>query len=160
MVTKSELVDVIRSASNPEEFRELNWTGTFGQYLDIVLKHPEVLRSAHQRLYDMILSFGTEEASVHKEKVTRYKFFGDPLGHGRDAIFGLEKTLATLVDHFKSAAYGYGTERRVLLLHGPVGSSKSTIVRLLKRGLEHYSRTKEGASTPSRGDSRRTGRRS
>ena len=45
MVTKSEVVDVIRSASNPEEFRELNWTGTFGQYLDIVLKHPEVLRS-------------------------------------------------------------------------------------------------------------------
>jgi len=145
MVTKSELVDVIRSASNPEEFRELNWTGTFGQYLDVVLKHPEVLRSAHQRLYDMILSFGTEETTVHKEKVTRYKFFGDPLGQGRDAIFGLEKTLAGLVDHFKSAAYGYGTERRVLLLHGPVGSSKSTIVRLLKRGLEHYSRTREGA---------------
>jgi len=33
----------------------------------------------------------------------------------------------------------------VLLLHGPVGSAKSTICRLLKRGLEHYSRTPEGA---------------
>ena len=32
-----------------------------------------------------------------------------------------------------------------MLLHGPVGSSKSTIVRLLKKGLEHYSRTDEGA---------------
>ena len=31
------------------------------------------------------------------------------------------------------------------LLHGPVGSSKSTIVRLLKKGLEHYSKTDEGA---------------
>src|SRR5207249_11141474 len=29
--------------------------------------------------------------------------------------------------------------------HGPVGSSKSTIVRLLKKGLEAYSRTPEGA---------------
>jgi serine protein kinase len=37
-----------------------------------------------------------------------------------------------------SAAAGYGIERRVLLLHGPVGSSKSTIVRLLKKGLERY----------------------
>ncbi len=37
-----------------------------------------------------------------------------------------------LVNAFKSAAKGYGTERRVLLLHGPVGSSKSTIARLLK----------------------------
>ena len=32
----------------------------------------------------------------------------------------------------------------MLLLHGPVGSSKSTIARLLKRGLEDYSRTDEG----------------
>ena len=38
-----------------------------------------------------------------------------------------------------------GSERRVLLLHGPVGSSKSTIARLLKQGLERYSRTEEGA---------------
>src|SRR5262249_58727608 len=45
----------------------------------------------------------------------------------------------------KSGAQGYGTEKRVILLHGPVGSSKSTIVRLLKKGLEEYSRTPEGA---------------
>jgi serine protein kinase len=56
-----------------------------------------------------------------------------------------------LVNVFKSAAYGYGTEKRVLLLHGPVGSSKSTIVRLLKRGLEQYSRTTRARSTPGSG---------
>ena len=50
-----------------------------------------------------------------------------------------------LVNVLKSAAQGYGTERRVLLLHGPVGSSKSTIARLLKKGLEHYSQTDDGA---------------
>ena len=49
-----------------------------------------------------------------------------------------------LVNTFKSAALGYGTERRVILLHGPVGSAKSTIARLLKRGLEEYSRTDSG----------------
>ena len=145
MVNKLEIVDAIRSSSNPAAFRELNWTGSFGQYLDIVLENPGVLRTAHQRLYEMILSFGHEEATVHKERITRYKFFSDVLGEGHDAIFGLEKPLATLVDNFKAAAFGYGTERRVLLLHGPVGSSKSTIVRLLKRGLEHYSRSREGA---------------
>ena len=41
-----------------------------------------------------------------------------------------------LVHNVKSAAFGYGTEKRILLLHGPVGSSKSTIARLLKKGLE------------------------
>ena len=50
-----------------------------------------------------------------------------------------------LVNIFKSAAQRYGTERRVILLHGPVGSSKSTIARLLKRGLEEYSRRPDGA---------------
>src|SRR5690606_783663 len=29
--------------------------------------------------------------------------------------------------------------------HGPVGSAKSSIARLLKKGLEHYSRTDDGA---------------
>ncbi len=57
-----------------------------------------------------------------------------------------------LVNVLKSAALGYGTERRVLLLHGPVGSSKSTIARLLKKGLEHYSQTDDGRrSSPSTG---------
>ena len=51
----------------------------------------------------------------------------------------------SLVNVLKSAANRYGTERRVLLLHGPVGSSKSTIARLLKKGLEHYSKTDDGA---------------
>ncbi len=50
-----------------------------------------------------------------------------------------------LVNVLKSAAQGYGTERRVLLLHGPVGSSKSTIARLLKKGIENYSKTDNGA---------------
>ena len=108
-VTKDELVDVIRSSSNPEQFRALHWSGTFGQYLDIVLERPEVLRTAHQRLYDMILSHGHEEVTVQKERFTRYRFFSDVLGGGQDAIFGLEKPLAQLVDVFKSAAYGFGT---------------------------------------------------
>jgi serine protein kinase len=50
-----------------------------------------------------------------------------------------------LVDFLRSAAEGYGTDKRILLLHGPVGSSKSTIARLLKKGIEHYSRTPDGA---------------
>ncbi|MHC4940376.1 MAG: PrkA family serine protein kinase [Planctomycetota bacterium] len=145
MATKAEFLDAIRSATNPEKFKELHWTGDFGQYLDLVVADPQIVRTAHQRLYDMILSYGMEEVMVGKEKVRRYDFFSDPLGGGHDAIFGLEKTLEQLVDCFKAAAYGYGVEKRVLLLHGPVGSSKSTIVRLMKRGLEDYSHKPEGA---------------
>src|SRR3978361_2181497 len=92
----------------------------------------------------MILSYGSESYTQFKQEYIRYKFFGDPVDHGTDAIYGLERPLMQLVDFFKSAASGYGTEKRILLLHGPVGSSKSTIARLIKKGLESYSRTDIG----------------
>src|ERR1700757_866451 len=134
----------IREHLNLPEYQKIHWEGSFEEYLDIVAEHPEVTRTAYQRLYDMIVSHGTEEVFEHKEKIIRYRFFTEYAARLGDGIFGLDRPLMQLVNAFKSAAKGYGTERRVLLLHGPVGSSKSTIARLLKRGLEDYARTDEG----------------
>jgi serine protein kinase len=128
-----------------QEFRSFHWEGSFSQYLDVVKKNPSVTRNAFQRMYDMILSWGTTSYVEYKKNIVRYKFFDDPIDGGKDAVFGLDVPLMKLVHFFKSAAFGYGTEKRVLLLHGPVGSAKSTIARLLKKGLERYSRTEEGA---------------
>src|SRR5688500_10463473 len=139
------LLSLIERSLDLTGYRDLNWTGSFSQYLDLVAESPQLARNAFQRIYDMILSHGTVEYSRHKEKITKFKFFDDPIGSGKDAIFGLDKPLMRLVNVLKAAAQQYGTERRVLLLHGPVGSSKSTIARLLKKGLEAYSRTQEGA---------------
>src|SRR5262249_28282689 len=72
------------------------------------------------------------------------RFFTEWAARHSDAIYGIDRPLMQLANAFKSAAKGYGTERRVLLLHGPVGSAKSTIARLLKRGLEDYARTDAG----------------
>ena len=69
----------------------------------------------------MILSHGTEEVFENKEKIIRYKFFTEYAAKHGDGIYGLDRPLMQLVNAFKSAAKGYGTERRVLLLHGPVG---------------------------------------
>jgi serine protein kinase len=144
MSDQQELLDLIRERIDPRVFREHHWEGSFSEYIDRVCQNPAIARNAFQRIYDMILYFGTERYSRFKEECTRYGFFADPIDTGVDAIFGLEPALMTLVDFFKSASQGYGTDRRILLLHGPVGSSKSTIVRLLKKGLEHYSRLEEG----------------
>src|SRR5450432_1446838 len=139
-VKNNPLVSIIDRKLDVSKFREQHWEGNFWDYLDIAVENPSVARNAFQRVYDMILSYGTESFSQFKQELTRYKFFGDPIDHGGDAIFGLERPLMQLVDFFKSAAQGYGTEKRILLLHGPVGSSKSTIARLLKKGLESYGR--------------------
>jgi serine protein kinase len=144
MSTGKAILAAIRQQLNLSDYRKKHWEGSFDEYLDIVREHPEVTRSAYQRLYDMILSHGTETVYENKEKITRYRFFTEFAAQHGDAIYGLDRPLMHLANAFKSAAKGYGTERRVLLLHGPVGSSKSTIARLLKKGLEQYSRIDEG----------------
>jgi serine protein kinase len=139
------IIDRIRESQNRTEYHDLHWEGSFAEYLRIVEEHPHVARNSFQRLYDMIVSFGSRRYTEYKKEITHYNFFDDPIGGGRDAIYGLDIPMMKLVQILKAAAMGYGPERRVLLLHGPVGSSKSTIARLLKRGTEYYSRTPEGA---------------
>jgi serine protein kinase len=144
MAKTSPLTTLIDRKLDVVNFREQHWEGTFWEYLDIVAETPAVARNAFQRVYDMILSYGAENFTQFKQDYVRYHYFGDPIDHGADAIYGLERPLTQLVDFFKSAAQGYGTEKRILLLHGPVGSSKSTIARLLKKGLEAYSKIDVG----------------
>ena len=159
--SRNPLLGMIAEMQDIREYRELTWEGTFAEYLDIVREDPNVSRNAYQRLFDMIMHFGTEEYTEYKKRIVRYKFFDDPFDNGKDAVFGIDVHLMKLVRVFESAALGYGPEKRVILLHGPVGSAKSTIARLLKKGLEWYSRqpegrlytfswiSKEGTATPS-----------
>jgi serine protein kinase len=143
-MTTNPLVNILDRKVDASHFREQHWEGSFWDYLDIVTENPAVARNAFQRVYDMILTYGSEPYTQFKQELVRYHFFSDPVDNGADAIYGLESRLMQLVDFFKSAAQGYGTEKRILLLHGPVGSSKSTMARLLKKGLEAYSKIDAG----------------
>lgn len=126
---------------NKKEYLDLNEEMSFSEYLDLCRKKPKLARNAFQYIYDMIMAKGTSTFERYRRTYTKYHFFDNP----ETPVFGLEETLSSIVDFIHGAAGGYGTERRILLLHGPVGSSKSTICRRLKRGLEEYSRTKDGA---------------
>jgi serine protein kinase len=142
---RSSMIQKFDTMQDNKLYRELNWEGTFEEYLAVVRERPQVTRNAYQRMYDMIVSYGTEEYIDNKKKLVRYNFFKDEQNGGGNAIFGLDIPLMRFVHVLKAAAEGYGPEKRVVLLHGPVGSSKSTIARLLKQGLEQYSRTPVGA---------------
>jgi serine protein kinase len=143
--TRTGMTERIAAMQDFKLYRELHWEGSFEEYLQIVRERPQVTRNAYQRLYDMIISYGTEEYIDNKKRLIRYNFFKDEQNHGANAIYGLDIPLMRLVHVLKAAAEGYGPEKRVILLHGPVGSSKSTIARLLKQGAEQYSRTHDGA---------------
>ena len=144
-MSNTDMISRIAAMQNYDEYRDLHWEGSFEDYLRIVRDRPQVTRNSFQRTYDMIVSYGEEEYIDNKKRLVRYPFFKDPIGNGKDAIFGLDIPLMRLVHVLRAAAQGYGPEKRIILLHGPVGSSKSTIARLLKKGVENYSRTQEGA---------------
>ena len=55
-----------------EDFTHLNWEGSFQDYLDIVASNPRVTRNSFQRIYDMIMSFGTSQYTEYKKEITRY----------------------------------------------------------------------------------------
>ncbi|MBI2849090.1 MAG: protein prkA [Chloroflexi bacterium] len=122
-----------------EEYRAqekvLSWEGTFADYFEIVTKNPRLSRLSHARIYDMIMAAGTKDG---KEGLPQYDFF-------TNEIFGLDKTLQQIVEYFHSAAQRLEVRKRILLLMGPVGGGKSTIVYLIKRGLEGYTRHDDGA---------------
>src|SRR5437763_744544 len=100
MASGKAILSAIRQELNLGEYRKKHWEGGFEEYLDVVAEHPEVTRSAYQRLYDMLLSHGTEEVYEHKEKITRYKFFTDFAARHGDSIYGLDRQLQNLVNTF------------------------------------------------------------
>ncbi len=104
--------------------RDLQWEGTFAQYFEIATKKPEVARLSHERIYHMIMDAGFETT---RNGEPNYNFFSQE-------IFGIEKPLQQIVEYFHSAAQRLEVRKRILLLMGPVGGGKSTIVYLLKRG--------------------------
>jgi serine protein kinase len=128
-----DLVRSLQQYRNQES--KLVWEGTFKEYFAMVSAHPELAQLSHSRLYEMIMAAGVEE----KHGIKVYKFF-------QGEIYGLEKALYNLVEeYFHPAAMRLDVRKRILLLMGPVSGGKSTIVAMLKKGLEKYTRTEDGA---------------
>ncbi len=121
------------------EREALYWEGSFRDYFELVSQNPKLAQLSHARVNDMIHAAGIEKLNEGtRDEVARYKFFAQEL-------YGIEEPLARIVEYFKSAAQRLEVRKRILLLMGPVGGGKSTIVTMLKRGLEDYTRTEAGA---------------
>jgi serine protein kinase len=121
-----------------KEHRAQRWEGTLGDFLTHVLpqRPASYIRSSHEYIWDMLLWHGRAAEGDDTQKA-RELF--------RRELFGVDEPLGRVVDYFKAAAAGSDVGRRLLLLLGPPSGGKSTLAILLKRGLEEYSRTDEGA---------------
>ncbi|HKE39528.1 MAG TPA: serine protein kinase [Casimicrobiaceae bacterium] len=112
------------------------WSGTFAKFLETVVRsNPQrATRTSHQYVWDMLRSQGQEG----EKGILRCTLLSSEL-------FGIDDSIARVLEYFKAAAAGSEVGRRLLLLLGPPSGGKSTAVILLKRGLEEYCYTEEGA---------------
>jgi serine protein kinase len=121
------------------EHEAMRWEGSFRDYFELVTQNPRLAQLSHARINDMVHAAGVDKLNEGtRDEISRYNFFAAEL-------FGIEEPLARIVEYFKSAAQRLEVRKRILLLMGPVGGGKSTIVTMLKRGLEEYTRTDAGA---------------
>ena len=121
------------------EHEALRWEGSFRDYFELVAQNPKIAQLSHGRVNDMVHAAGVErlnEGTQHE--ILSYNFFSNEL-------YGIEEPIAKIVEYFKSAAQRLEVRKRILLLMGPVGGGKSTIVMMLKRGLEDWTKTDGGA---------------
>ncbi|SHG75153.1 serine protein kinase [Massilia sp. CF038] len=118
------------------QHRAEHWSGPFSAFME--QRFPgaaqQLARSSHQYIWDMIRARCTHDS----EGRLRCGLF-------EDELFGIDDALERVIDYFKAAAAGSEVGRRLLLLLGPPSGGKSSLVILLKRALEEYSYTDDGA---------------
>lgn len=121
-----------------ELYEKLNESMSFPEYINKVIENPSIVALSHERVYNMVMSHGFETRVINGVEMNVYNFF-------KKDLYGIEDSIHNLMNYFRSSADRLDTRKRILLLHGPVSGAKSTIVTLLKKGLEDYSKTEEGA---------------
>lgn len=128
-----------------DDFTKNRRVMSFAEYLDLAQRAPRTqLRSAPQYLVDCFLHYGTEEVEYPRGKLRRFKLFDCPWADGRERLCGHEVVQNRLYRALENFVHE-GTANRLVLLHGPNGSAKSTLVRCIGRALQHYSTLDEGA---------------
>lgn len=119
--------------------QNLEWRGTFLEYLDRVKADPSITKLAHARVYEAITRQGIGDISELDDSKLKRVFGDEPLKlypFFNTEFFGIERTIAQLVRYFHSASLHGEESRQVLYLMGPVGAGKSSLIERLKRGLE------------------------
>jgi len=131
-----DLVALIEQCAAEEDLEP--WEGTLRDYLPMVQDDCTLADTAHARLWRMIETVGIKfDDKDERKEHPEYSFFTNEL-------FGINDTLASVMEYLRAAAAGSDVARRILLLYGPTSSGKSQFAILLKEGLEKFSRTKAG----------------
>jgi serine protein kinase len=128
-----------------ESFASNRRVMSFGEYFALFgADSQRQVRSAAQYLRDVFDHFDTEPIRTPRGPMIRWRLFDCPWDQGKDSLMGQEEVQASVYRLISNFARE-GRTNRLILLHGPNGSAKSTFVACLQRAMEHYSTLPEGA---------------
>ncbi|HEX8700409.1 MAG TPA: serine protein kinase PrkA, partial [Myxococcaceae bacterium] len=118
---------------------------SFEEYVALFFNDPRgQARNAAQYLHDVMDHYGTEQVPHPSGTIRRFKLFDVPSSDRDGRVAGQEEVqnaFYRLLGNFVRA----GRINKLILLHGPNGSAKSTFVNALKAGMEDYSHQPQGA---------------
>ena len=127
-----------------ERFRRSQMVESFEEFLADLYADPlRHTRSAAAYLYDMLEYYGRRYVSGIGGRIVRFNVFDSPSTGGKGRVYGQERVQAEIVKYVKTFAEK-GRVDKLLMLHGPNGSAKSTMIECLMKGLEAYSHEPEG----------------
>jgi len=136
MSIRKELLKDIK-AQRRASVQQRRFEGTFLDYMELIQENPDIVKTAHKRLYASIVKHGVKnlpEDDSRKQKIFNnesikiYDYF-------KEHFFGMETVITKLMHYMKSAAMKGEESRQVLLLMGPVGAGKSALTEHIKQAL-------------------------
>jgi energy-coupling factor transporter ATP-binding protein EcfA2 len=128
-----------------DEFAQNRRVLSYAEYLELCAASPaHQLRGAPQYALDCMSHYGTDDVAYPWGPVRRFRMFDCPWADGQDRLIGQESVQNQVFRILQNFVQD-GAPNRLILLHGPNGSAKTTLVRCLGRALEHYSTLPEGA---------------
>ena len=137
MSVKKQLLQQIKAARD-EASKTKKFSGNLMDYIDAVEKDPNIVKSAHKRLFEALEERGSylmPDSDSRKFKV----FDGEPIKvhkYFEGEFFGMETVVDKIMSFLSSAAHKGEESRQVLLLMGPVGAGKSALTEHIKKVLE------------------------
>jgi predicted Ser/Thr protein kinase len=128
-----------------DEFQRARPMMSFDEYIELFLHNPlRHSRNAVQYVRDCFDHFGTSQVSEVWGEVDRSNIFNGVGELEGKRVVGQERAqqaVYRILDNFVRE----GRINKLVLLHGPNGSAKSTFINAIINGLEEYSRADEGA---------------